>query len=110
MALTIEADALPLKNDPHDVVRVSGTRVTLQSVIHAFQDGASPEEIIDRYPVLPLADVYATIAYYLRHRADVDAYLAEEAAAAAAMRREVEAFLGPSPLRERLAAARSSRG
>ena len=38
--------------------------------------GATPEAIVQRYSTLTLSDVYAVIAYYLRHRRDVEAYLA----------------------------------
>jgi uncharacterized protein (DUF433 family) len=44
-------------------------------VIRAFQDGATPETIAQRYTTATLADIYAVIAYYLRHREDVEAYL-----------------------------------
>ena len=47
----------------------------LDSVIYAWQSGESPEQIVDNFDVLSLADVYAVISYYLQHRADVDAYL-----------------------------------
>ena len=47
----------------------------LDSVIYAWQSGESPEQIVDDFDVLSLADVYAVISYYLQHRADVDAYL-----------------------------------
>lgn len=49
----------------------------LELVIHAFQDGATPETICQRYPTLSIADVYSVIAYYLRHRDELDEYLSE---------------------------------
>lgn len=52
-----------------------GTRVTLLSLIDAFQEGATAEEIYQEYPSVPLADVYAVIAFYLGHRNQIDAYL-----------------------------------
>jgi uncharacterized protein (DUF433 family) len=50
--------------------------VLVELVIRAFQDGATPEAIAQRYPTATLADIYAVIAYYLRHRQELDAYLA----------------------------------
>jgi hypothetical protein len=51
--------------------------VTLDTVIGAFNAGATAEEIVQQYPSIALADVYSVIAYYLRHQADVQTYLAE---------------------------------
>ncbi len=56
-------------------IRVGGTRVLLELIIHAFQDGATPEAIAQRYSSLSLSDVYMTIGYYLQHKEDVSAYL-----------------------------------
>jgi hypothetical protein len=49
----------------------------VELVIRAFQDGATPEAIAQRYPTATLADIYAVVAYYLRHREEMEAYLAE---------------------------------
>jgi uncharacterized protein (DUF433 family) len=73
MGFQIQADAPPLRVDEHGVCRGSGTRVTLEVILGAYLRGESPEEIADSYPSVPLSDVYATIGYYLRHRAEVDA-------------------------------------
>jgi len=75
MSLAIAPERLPLAEDADGVMRVGGTRVTLDTVVGAFNDGASAEDIASMYPSLDLADVYAVIAYYLRRRAEVDAYL-----------------------------------
>jgi uncharacterized protein (DUF433 family) len=55
--------------------RIAGTRVSLDSVIHSFWEGATPEEICQDFPSLSLAQVYGAIAYYLKQRDKVDAYL-----------------------------------
>lgn len=54
---------------------VAGTRVSLDSVVYAFQRGESPEGIRDSFPVLKLAQIYGAIAFYLDHQAAVDEYL-----------------------------------
>lgn len=82
MKFKAEAEAPPLREDPDGALRVDGSRVLLELVIHAFQDGATPETIVQRYETLTLPDVYAVVAYYLRHRAEVDAYLHRREAAA----------------------------
>jgi uncharacterized protein (DUF433 family) len=65
----------PLQFDAHGVCRVGSTRVTLLSLIDAFEEGAGAEEIYQEYPSVSLADVYAVIAFYLDRREEVDAYL-----------------------------------
>jgi uncharacterized protein (DUF433 family) len=91
-------------------VRVGGTRLTLDTVVGAFKRGDSPQEIAAAFPGLELADVYAVIAYYLRHRPDVDAYLQSQEAKAAENRQKIEARQGDQRgLRERLAARRAQR-
>jgi uncharacterized protein (DUF433 family) len=110
MSLTVEPQVVPLLTTPEGVVRVSGTRVTLDTVVGAFLDGATPETIAQQYPSLPLADVYAVIAYYLRHRAEVDAYLAASQGSADQLRQDNEARWDPTGVRARLLAREPSSG
>lgn len=77
MTLTIENDAVPIRIDDDGNAVVGKTRVRLILVVSAFEQGCSPEEIIERYTSLELADVYAVIGYYLRHRDEVSAYMCE---------------------------------
>ena len=86
------------------MVRVGRTRVPLDTVISAFNDGESPEGIVDGYSSLALADVYAAIAFYLRHRSEVEAYLEEGQRRAEEVRRENERRFPPEGIRERLLA------
>jgi len=58
-----------------DDIRIKGTRVGIETVLDDYLEGSSPEEIAARYRSLSLEQVYATITYYLRNRAQVDAYL-----------------------------------
>jgi uncharacterized protein (DUF433 family) len=71
-------------------------------VIIAYENGSTAEGILLSYPSLQLADIYAVISYYLRHRAEVKAYLKEEAARDAQTRREVEEEFNLAAPRERL--------
>jgi uncharacterized protein (DUF433 family) len=102
MPLTAVQEAPPLTTHADGAVRVGGTRVTLDTVVHAYDTGASPEEIVLSFPSLALPDVYATIAYALRHRGEVDAYLAERAAEAEEIRRKIEELYPTAALRQRL--------
>jgi uncharacterized protein (DUF433 family) len=110
VALNISLDAVPLRVDETGTVRVGATRVLLELVIHAFREGATPEEIVQMYESLSLSDVYAVIAYDLRHREDVDAYLVERSREAGETRKRVNALQQHLPdIRARLLAARGQK-
>jgi uncharacterized protein (DUF433 family) len=102
--LAIVAEPVPLTADPTGTIRVGATRVTLDSVVAAYHEGFSAEEIAEQYPTLALADVHATVAYYLRHRHEVDQHLAERQVQGARLRIELEARHPSRALRERLIA------
>jgi uncharacterized protein (DUF433 family) len=55
--------------------RIAGTRVSLDSIVHAFWAGQPAEIILTDFPSLTIEQVYGGIAYYLRHRTEVDANL-----------------------------------
>ena len=76
MALTLHTDPVPLWIDEYGVARVGDSQVLLDIVIREFNNGAEPEAIAQGFPTLNLADVYGVIAYYLRHRKEIDDYLA----------------------------------
>ncbi|MBL8293518.1 MAG: DUF433 domain-containing protein [Bryobacterales bacterium] len=61
--------------DRGGVYYLAGTRISLDSIVHAFRAGSSPESIREDFEGLVLADVYGAISFYLDHQADVDAYL-----------------------------------
>ena len=98
MIATPAAMDVPLRTDPHGKIRVGDTRVLLELVIYAFRQGETAEGIVDSYPTLKLADVYAILAYYLTHRAEVDAYVDQEEKEADRIQQEVEAHYSPEQL------------
>lgn len=100
--LAITSSKPPLITDHDGVVRVGKTRVTLDTVIHAFWHGATPEEIAQKYSALSLVDIYATITYYLQHRAEIDVYLQQRDQEAELIRKENDI----PGMRERLLARR----
>lgn len=102
MLNVVTVEPIPLATDANGVVRVAGSRVTLHTVIDTFMTGASPEDIAEDFPVLRLDEVYAVLTYYLRHRAEVDAYLRERRSRAEGLRREIEAHSPQAGLRGRL--------
>jgi uncharacterized protein (DUF433 family) len=99
-----ETVTLPLKMDEHGAIRVSGTRVTLVTVIARYHQGDSPESIHEGFDVLPLNDIYAVIAYYLAHRAELDAYLKRREEDAERLRQEWEAKYPPKVTKAELLA------
>jgi uncharacterized protein (DUF433 family) len=80
----------PLREDDHGVVRVVGSRVTLDSIVAVFDRGATPEEIVQSFPSLALGDVYAVLAWGLSRRSEVDSYLARRGVEEASVRADVE--------------------
>jgi uncharacterized protein (DUF433 family) len=69
---------LPLRLTEDGTIRIEGSRVSLDSVVHHYKLGASAEQIAQKFPALDLADVYAAITYYLNHKAAVEEYLREQ--------------------------------
>lgn len=110
MSISLAAQTVPLRIDADGAVRVGATRVTLDTVVGAFTEGATAEEIVQRYPSLELADVYSVIGYCLRRTAEVDAYLRGRKEQAAAVQRENEARFDPQGIRDRLLARRIKPG
>ena len=93
----------------HGVIRVSNTRVTLDTVVRAFKDGATAEEIAQQYPTVPLADVYYVIGYYLHKRDEVEVYLGKRKQEADELQKQMEARFNPVGIRERLLARQENR-
>jgi len=92
------------------VWRIKGTRVSIDSVLYAFNnDGASPEEIAWQFDTLDLKKVYSVINYYLHNREQVDKYLAESEKAKRAIFRQIDKTFPRSGLREKLLARRNSK-
>lgn len=100
---------VPLREDADGTIRVGGTRVTLDVVIHAHQDGATPEQIVEMFDVLKVGDVYAVVSFYLAHRVEMDEYLEKREKAGERIRREIEADPRHQALRARLSAIKSQR-
>lgn len=58
-----------------ETYRITGSRVSLDSIIFAFQRGASPESIQRSFPTISLEEVYGAIAFYLANQREIDEYL-----------------------------------
>jgi uncharacterized protein (DUF433 family) len=58
---------------------IAGTRISLDSIVHAFQDGESPEGILRSFPMAgPLVMIYGAITFYLENKERVEAYLRDQ--------------------------------
>ena len=97
-------ETISLETDADGVIRVSNTRVTLETIVTAFKDGATAEEIAQQYPTVPLADVYYVIGYYLHKKDDVESYLEKRNQEADHLQGQMEARFNPVGIRERLMA------
>jgi uncharacterized protein (DUF433 family) len=110
MSLHISAQTVPLEIDTDGVARVGGTRVTLDTVISAFKDGSTPEEIVTQYPSVALSDVYSIISYYLQQTKEVDTYLERRSTQAKSTREQNETRFDPQGVRDRLLARQKAQG
>ena len=108
MEKVLRSDPAPVLADAEGVMRVRGTRVTLDSVLAAFWEGATAEEIAQRYPSVSLADVYQVIGHYLSHSSDLESYLARRQERMRATRQLNEGKWPPEGIRDRLLARRQA--
>ncbi len=106
--LIFEKEQVPLHTDKYGVVRVIGSRVTLDTIVGYYEQGESPEDLVDGFPSLQLADVYAIVSYYLKNKDQVRAYLREREKKAKAIRKKVEARSNNRDLKKRLLARRKA--
>ena len=104
--LELMAEKPPMMLDQDGVIRVGGTRVSIDTVLAAFQNGCTPEAIQSKYPSLHLTHVYGAITYYLNHTCEIDDYLAIRRVAIEAAEREIEERFPSEGVRERLLARR----
>src|SRR5258708_6164544 len=54
---------------------IAGARVSLDSIVYEFLNGASPEAIQHSFSALTLEQVYGGITFYLANRTEIDGYL-----------------------------------
>ncbi|MBD2134515.1 DUF433 domain-containing protein [Sphaerospermopsis sp. FACHB-1094] len=99
----------PLEFTTDGVIRIGKTRVTLDTVIAVFKQGTTAEEIAYCYPSLKLANIYATIAFYLNHQQEVEVYLQQRQQQAQEIRKINEARFDSQGLRDRLLARKAER-
>lgn len=101
---------MPLRVDESGTIRVGGSRITLDLVVEQYHNGMTPEDLVRAYDTLYLPDVYAAIAYYLRHREEIDAYMRHREDEAAVLRAKIEAERGPQLTKAELLARLKAKG
>ncbi len=107
-SLPLHADNDSLRVDSEGAVRVGRSRVNLDLVVEQYECGVTPEEMVQAYDSLSLAEVYSDIGYYLRHKDEVDAYLIRREKDAEALQVKIEAER-PRISRDELLARRRAR-
>ena len=93
---------VPLTTSKSGAIRIAGSRVGLEIIIHEFKNGATAEQIHEDFPSVSLRDIYAVIAYYLENKLELESYLRRQQKVAASVRRSIEARIDTAALRERL--------
>src|SRR5271155_2229551 len=110
MNMPIKAVEVPLFEDGQGGLRVTGTRVLLERIVYAFEDGATPEGIVQSYDTLHLAAVYSVLTWDLQHKDEVKSYLTKRETEAERTRRTIEAKQPDrAELRARLMARRNQK-
>ena len=106
MSVVVSTSEVKLTKTEAGVIRIGDSRVSLDTVIVAFGQGATPEQIVEDYDSLELGEVYAVISYYLQNREEVENYLAKRKVQREHLRREIESRCNPQGIREKLLARR----
>ncbi|NOZ70421.1 MAG: DUF433 domain-containing protein [Chloroflexi bacterium] len=108
MRFTIKTQPVPLALDDEGVIRVGGTRITLDTIVYAFLEGATAEELVQQYPSLSLSDIYSVIGYYLSRKEEVDSYLQQREQVRKRIEQQNEKRFAPTGIRAKLLARRLS--
>lgn len=106
MSVVVSTSEIELTKTEEGVIRVGNSHVSLDTVIIAFSQGATPEQIVEDYDSLDLSEVYAVISYYLQNRMEVEEYFAKRKIHRNKLRADIESRNNPQGIRERLLARR----
>jgi len=95
MSITIHPDPVPLRTDEFGEVLVGDSRVLLATLLNYYQQGMTPEALAENFPAVSLADIHGALGYYHRHKAELDAWMAERNRELDELRCQVEAAQRP---------------
>jgi uncharacterized protein (DUF433 family) len=104
---TFPPQLIPLTRWEDGSIRVGNTRILLDLVVYAFNEGRTPEEIVLNYPTLKLSEVYGAITHYLENRDQIDAYIAQREDEAEQLWTKIESDPQQKQLRQKLLARRA---
>lgn len=108
--LVLEAtQPVPLSRREGGTIHVTGSRVTLDTIVACYEQGDSAEEVAEAYPSVDLAQVYGVITYFLAHRDEIREYLREREEQARALRAKIEREFPTAGLRARLLARQATK-
>ena len=83
-------DTVPLREDERGAVRVTGSRITLDTIVGRYHVGDTIEEIHEGFPTVSINQINAIIGWYLSNQVEADEYLREGEAEAEKLRLEIE--------------------
>ena len=95
-------DDVPLTQDERGSIRVTGSRVTLDTIVHRYQVGDTIEQIHEGFPTVSVAQIIAILDWYHSHQVEADEYLEEGEAESQRLLREIDAQPGHIALREKI--------
>ena len=102
--------ANPVRRDVAGVIRVGQSRITLETVVSAYDTGATAEEIALEFDAISLAQVYGAIAYYLQHKVVLEPYFSARQQAVTATLHDITKRQEVSNIRERLLLRQANQG
>jgi uncharacterized protein (DUF433 family) len=102
-------ETVPLNQWDDGSIRVIGSRVTLDTLVHKFQVGDTFEGLHEGFPSVSVAQIKAIIGWYFEHKAEADEYLREGEEEAEKMFQELASRPESIALRERLRSFREQR-
>ncbi len=100
------SDTIPLVQEKDGTVRVTGSRVTLDTIIGNFQKGATAAQIHDSFPSLSTQEIEVVIAYYLENQTDVEQYLKDRREEADKVKQHIESAQDSSEFRAKIRSRR----
>lgn len=105
MVLATKSDKLPYEMDEENkIAYMRGTRVPIDTVFCAFNQGHTPEEIVQQFPTLDLGEVYEIVGMYIKHRKKFDEYLQARREKRGEIRKQNEKKFDQVEIRERILA------
>lgn len=81
---------IPLTMLDNGAIRITGTRVSLDSIIQHYKLGKTPEGIHESFPDVSLSDIHGVIHYYLTHQEAVEEYLRQQEIDADRIQQQIE--------------------